>query len=53
MLVVAAIVTLGAGAAYVSDPSKFGNRVMPRFADLGLRNLLALGAFLHASKGER
>lgn len=40
-------------AAYVSDPSKFGNQVMPRFADLGQRNLLALGAFLQASKGER
>jgi len=40
-------------ADYVSDPSKFGNQVMPRFADLGQRNLLALGAFLQASKGER
>jgi mono/diheme cytochrome c family protein len=40
-------------AAYISDPSKFGNEVMPRFADLGRRNLLALGAFLQASKGER
>lgn len=40
-------------AAYVSDPSKFGNQVMPRFKDLGRRNLLALGAFVAASKGER
>jgi hypothetical protein len=40
-------------AAYVSDPSMFGNQVMPRFEDLGQRNLLALGAFLAASKGER
>jgi mono/diheme cytochrome c family protein len=40
-------------ANYVSDPSKFGNQVMPRFADLGRQNLLALGAFLQASKGER
>jgi hypothetical protein len=40
-------------AAYVSDPSKFGNQVMPRFEDLGQRNLLALGEFLQASKGER
>jgi mono/diheme cytochrome c family protein len=40
-------------ANYVSDPSKFGNTVMPRFADLGRRNLLAVGAFLEASKGER
>jgi mono/diheme cytochrome c family protein len=39
-------------AAYVSDPSKFGNQVMPRFEDLGERNLLALGAFLAASRGE-
>lgn len=40
-------------ANYISDPSQFGNQVMPRFADLGRRNLLALGAFLQASKGER
>ena|SRR5688500_4984818 len=40
-------------ANYVSDPSKFGNQVMPKFKDLGRRNLLALGAFLQASKGER
>jgi hypothetical protein len=40
-------------AAYVSDPSMFGNQVMPRFEELGQRNLLALGAFLAASKGER
>jgi mono/diheme cytochrome c family protein len=39
--------------AYVSDPSRFGNQVMPRFEDLGERNLLALGTFLAASKGER
>jgi mono/diheme cytochrome c family protein len=40
-------------ARYIRDPSQFGNQVMPRFADLGERNLLALGAFLQASKGER
>lgn len=40
-------------AAYVSDPSTFGNEVMPKFQELGRRNLLALGAFLEASKGER
>jgi mono/diheme cytochrome c family protein len=40
-------------AAYVSNPSKFGNEVMPKFQALGRRNLLALGAFLEASKGER
>jgi len=40
-------------ADYVADPSKFGNTVMPRFADLGRANLLAIGAFLAASKGAR
>jgi mono/diheme cytochrome c family protein len=40
-------------ANYVSDPSQFSNQVMPRFEELGRRNLLALGAFLQASKGER
>ncbi|TMK78920.1 MAG: hypothetical protein E6G45_04865 [Actinobacteria bacterium] len=38
-------------ATYVSDPSKFGNNVMPKWADLGRDNLLKLGAFLEASKG--
>jgi mono/diheme cytochrome c family protein len=40
-------------AIYVSDPAKFGNNVMPTFKGLGRRNLLAVGAFLHVSKGER
>ena len=40
-------------ADYVSDPSRFGNQVMPKFAGLSWRNLLAIGAFLQASKGER
>ena len=40
-------------AAYVSDPAKFGNQVMPKFEDLGRRNLLALGEFLRVSRGER
>ena len=40
-------------ANYISNPSKFGNTVMPRYAELGRRNLLALGAFLQASAGER
>ena len=44
--------TIAGYANYVSDPSKFGNQVMPKFQDLGRRNLLALGAFLEASKGE-
>jgi Cytochrome c len=40
-------------ANYISDPSQFGNQVMPKYADLRRENLLALGAFLQASKGER
>ena len=40
-------------ATYVRDPSKFGNAVMPKFDALGRRKLLAVGAFLQASKGER
>ncbi len=40
-------------ATYLSDPSKFGNTVMPKFKDAGRRNLLAVGAFLQASKGKR
>jgi hypothetical protein len=40
-------------AAYIRNPAKFGNQVMPKFQDLGRRNLLALGAFLQASKGKR
>jgi mono/diheme cytochrome c family protein len=40
-------------ANYLSDPSKFGNTVMPKFADVGRRNLLLVGAFLQASKGKR
>jgi quinol---cytochrome c reductase cytochrome c subunit, bacillus type len=43
-------------ADYVSDPSQFGNTVMPQFggpAGLGDQNLRALGAFLHASKGTK
>jgi menaquinol-cytochrome c reductase cytochrome b/c subunit len=40
-------------AAYVTDPSKFGNPVMPKWGDLGKDNLLKLGAFLEASKGPK
>jgi len=36
-------------ADYVSDPSKFGNTVMPKFGDLGAANLAQLGAFLQSS----
>ena len=38
---------------YVSDPSKFGNNVMPGFADIGADNLKALGTFLDASRGDK
>jgi menaquinol-cytochrome c reductase cytochrome b/c subunit len=34
---------------YVADPSKFGNNVMPKFADLGADNLRKLGTFLQSS----
>jgi cytochrome c2 len=47
----------GQGAAffanYVSDPSKFGNNVMPKFASLGDEKLKQLGEFLNASKGPK
>ena len=36
-------------ATYVSDPSKFGNNVMPQFKDLGADNLRKLGTFLQSS----
>jgi menaquinol-cytochrome c reductase cytochrome b/c subunit len=36
---------------YVSDPSQFGNNVMPKFEQLGEENLRAVAAFLVASKG--
>ena len=36
-------------ADYVSDPSKFGNNVMPQFRDLGADNLRKLGTFLQSS----
>jgi menaquinol-cytochrome c reductase cytochrome b/c subunit len=36
---------------YISDPSQFGNNVMPKFKDLGQQNLEALATFLLASKG--
>jgi menaquinol-cytochrome c reductase cytochrome b/c subunit len=40
-------------ANYVSDPSKFGNNVMPKFASLGKQKLQQLGEFLAASKGPK
>jgi menaquinol-cytochrome c reductase cytochrome b/c subunit len=36
---------------YVSNPSQFGNEVMPRYAGLGDERLRQLGEFLAASKG--
>jgi quinol---cytochrome c reductase cytochrome c subunit, bacillus type len=39
--------------SYVSDPSKFGNNVMPKFASLGDQNLTALATFLNESKGPK
>jgi quinol---cytochrome c reductase cytochrome c subunit, bacillus type len=38
---------------YVSDPSKFGNTVMPKFASLGEPALTNLATFLAASKGPK
>src|SRR6266508_3236746 len=48
-------------ATYVSDPSKFGNTVMPKFGSLadlkaegtGISQLRALAVFLDASKGPK
>jgi len=40
-------------AKYVSDPSKYGNNVMPKFASLGQQKLKQLGEFLAASKGPK
>jgi len=37
--------------AYISDPAKFGNTIMPSFADIGTTNLHQLAIFLDASKG--
>jgi len=39
---------------YVADPTKFGNRVMPKYGNLGARERLHdLAIFLAASKGRR
>jgi cytochrome c553 len=38
--------------SYISDPSQFGNNVMPKYEQLGEQNLRALATFLLASKGE-
>ena len=38
-------------AEYISNPSEFGNDIMPRYAGLGEERLMQLGEFLAASKG--
>jgi menaquinol-cytochrome c reductase cytochrome b/c subunit len=41
-------------SSYVSDPSKFGNNVMPKFGNLGSpQNIRNIGIFLAASKGPK
>ena len=40
-------------AKYVSDPSQYGNNVMPKFASLGQQKLKQLGTCLAASKGPK
>jgi mono/diheme cytochrome c family protein len=45
---------LGFFERYVADPTRFGNRVMPRFGNLGdPQRLRDLAVFLAASKGPR
>jgi menaquinol-cytochrome c reductase cytochrome b/c subunit len=39
-------------ARYVSNPSQFGNNVMPPYAGQGEENIRAIAMFLEASKGE-
>jgi menaquinol-cytochrome c reductase cytochrome b/c subunit len=39
--------------SYISDPSKFGNTVMPKFASLGKPTLREIAIFLDASKGPK
>jgi menaquinol-cytochrome c reductase cytochrome b/c subunit len=39
--------------AYIADPSKFGNNVMPKFESLGPTLLHQLAVFLSASKGPK
>ena len=38
---------------YIADPSKFGNKVMPKFASLGPTLLRQVAVFLEASKGPK
>ncbi len=39
--------------AYIADPSKFGNNVMPKFASLGTQTIHQIAVFLAASKGPK
>jgi menaquinol-cytochrome c reductase cytochrome b/c subunit len=53
-----AIGKIGQGAqffsSYVSDPSKFGNNIMPKFGNLGSQqNIHNIGVFLSVSKGPK
>ena len=41
-------------SSYVADPSKFGNKTMPKFGNLGSQqNIRNIGIFLAASKGPK
>ena len=39
--------------SYISDPSKFGNTVMPKFGSLGKTTIHQIATFLFASKGPK
>jgi menaquinol-cytochrome c reductase cytochrome b/c subunit len=39
--------------AYVTDPSKFGNNVMPKFGSLGKQTIHQIAVFLSVSKGAK
>ncbi len=39
--------------SYITDPSKFGNNVMPKFASLGTKTIHEIATFLYSSKGPK
>src|SRR5438874_9442410 len=39
--------------SYISDPSKFGNTVMPKFGSLGQTTIHQIATFLYSSKGPK
>jgi hypothetical protein len=39
--------------SYITDPSKFGNTVMPKFGSLGKTTVHQIAVFLSASKGPK